>query len=123
MSTTIIQLAPYFASLATTSLDTTPAAAKAKRSVSPDGVARIAINRLVRTDACMERAKGQVYVNAATATKVPNATNVRPIQDAKMASVLSHGSVDATRTGVAFSVTKVSNKFFKSFDLFDGFKN
>lgn len=117
MNTTITQPAPYYASLATTFSDTTPAAAKAKRSVSPDGVARTAINRLARTDACMERAKGQVCVNAATATKVPNATNAKPIQDAKMASALNHGSVDATKIGVAFSVTKVSYKFFESFDL------
>jgi hypothetical protein len=110
MNIIIIQLAPYYASLAMTSLVITPAAAKAKKFASPDGAVRTATDQSARTDACTERAKGQVYVNVATATKELSATNAKPIQDAKMASAQNHGSVVATKIGVAFSVTKVSNK-------------
>jgi hypothetical protein len=110
MNITITQPAPYYASLAMTSLVITPAAVRAKKSASPDGAVRTATDHSARMDVCMERAKGQVCVNVATATKEPSVTNVRPIQDAKMASAQNHGSVVATKIGVAFSVTKVSNK-------------
>lgn len=110
MNTTITQPAPYFVSPAMTFLATTPAEIMVKRSANPDGVAKTAINQSVPTDACTERANGQVFVSAATATKEPSATNARPIQDAKMASALSHGSAAVRRTGVEYSATKVSNK-------------
>jgi hypothetical protein len=110
MNTTITQPAPYFVSPATTFSATTPAEIMVKRSASPDGAVITATNQSVPTDACTERAKGQVFVNAATATKEPSATNARPIQDAKMASASSLGSAAARRTGVEYSATKVSNK-------------
>lgn len=108
MSITITQRARFCASRATTSLATTPAAIKAKRSANPAGAVRIATSQLVRTDAFMERAKGPVFVNAATATRERGATSANRILAAKTASAQSHGSVAATRTGVEYSVTKVS---------------
>lgn len=109
MNITITQPAPYYASLAMISLDTTLAVTEAKKSVSPDGVVKIAINQPAPTDAFMERASDQVSVNAATATKERDVTNANLIRDAKMASVQSHGSVNVIKTGVEYSVTKVSN--------------
>lgn len=108
MSITTIQRARCCASRATTFSATTPAAAKAKRFVKPDGAVRIATSQPVRMDAFMERASGPVFVNVATATKDRGATSVNRILDARTASVQSHGSVTATRIGVEFFVTKVS---------------
>lgn len=108
MSTTTTPPARCCASLATTSSATTPAAVRVRKCASPDGAVRTAISQSVPTDVCMERADGQVFVSAATATKAHGATSVRPTQDAKMASAPSHGSVDATRTGAEYSATKVS---------------
>lgn len=59
-------------------------------------------------DASMARANVQVYANVEPATKENIATNVNHILDVKMASVLSHGSVSATKIGVEFFATKVS---------------
>lgn len=52
----------------------------------------------------------QVYANVDTAIEVRAVTNVSPIQDVKMASAQSHGSVIAARTGVAFYAILVSEK-------------
>lgn len=109
MSTTITQRAPYSVSRVTTSLATIPVAVKAKKSASPDGVVRIATSHFALKDVFMERANGQVFANAATATKERNATNVNLIQDARMASAQNHGSVIASKIGVEFSATKVSS--------------
>lgn len=108
MSITTTQPALCCASLATTSLVTTPAAAKAKRSAKPDGAVRTAISQPVRTDAFMERASGPVSASAVTATKDRGATSVNRILAARTATVQSHGSAVASRTGVESSVTKVS---------------
>src|SRR5690349_11417063 len=108
MSIIIIQRALCCASLVTISLVITPAAVKAKRSAKQDGAVRTAISQPVRKDAYMERARGLVFVNAATAIKDRGATNVRRILDAKTASAQSHGSVIAIRIGVEYSATKVS---------------
>ena len=110
MNIIITQPAPYFVSPATTFSATTPAVLAVIRSVSPDGAVRIATDQFARTDACTERAKGQVCVNVAMVTKEPSATNARLIQDAKMASASNLGSVVARRTGVEYSAIKVSNK-------------
>lgn len=110
MSTTIIQRALCCASLAMTSSVTTHAATWARRSVSQAGVARTARSQSAMKDVFMERASDQVSANATPATKERSATNVYHIQDAKTVSARSPGSVDATKTGVEYSVTKVSNK-------------
>lgn len=113
MNITITQLARCCASLAMTFSVTTPAAARVKKSASQDGAGRIAKNHFAPTDAFTDRAKNQVFVNVATATKERDATSAWHIQDAKMASALNHGSVVATKTGVEYSAIKVSdrNKF------------
>lgn len=119
MNITTTQPAPCYASLATTSLDITLAATKAKRSASPDGAVRTVTNPSAPTDAFMERASGQVSVSAATATRERDATSAKHTQDAKMASAPNHGSVAATKTGVEYSVTKVSDdQQIQIFDLF-----
>lgn len=109
MNIIIIQLALFCANLVMISLVITPAALKVKKSASPDGVAKIVTDQSASTDACMERANDQVFVNAATAIKEHDAMNAKRIQDAKTASVQSHGSVAASKTGVESSATKVSN--------------
>lgn len=108
MSTTITQRAPCCASLAMTSSVIILAATEAKNSASPDGVARTARNQPAQMDAFTERASGQVFVNAASAIKERNVTSANHTQDARMASAHIHGSVSASKTGVEYSVTKVS---------------
>lgn len=110
MSTIITPPALCCVSLAMTSLVITLAAIRVRRFANPDGVVIIVTNQPAPTDAFMERASDQVYVNAAMATKEQNVTNANHIQDAKMASAQNHGIVAVTKTGVAYSVTKVSYK-------------
>lgn len=124
MNITITQPAPYCVSLVMIFSAITLVATKVEKSASPDGAGRPAISQPAPTDAFVERASDQVSANAATATKEPDATNANHIQDAKMASAQSHGSVIAIRTGVEYSVTKVSNiTNFHLFDLFTRGKN
>lgn len=108
MSTTITQRARCCANLVMISSATTPAAIAVRRSASTAGVALTATSPSAKTDASMACARVQVCANAATATKGSSATSVKNIQDARMASAQNHGSASAGRTGVAYSVTKVS---------------
>lgn len=111
MNITTTQRARCFVSRAMISLDITPAAARAKKSATPDGVMRIATDQPVPTVAKTERANVQVFVNAAMATKARDVTNANHTQDVKMATAKHHGSVAVTRTGVGYFVTKVSSLF------------
>lgn len=119
MNITITPPVPYCVSLAMIFLVITLVVAGVKKSVSSDGVVRIATDPLALMGAFMERVSGQVSVNAATVTKEQDVTNANHIQDVKMASVQNLGSVVAIKTGVEYSVTKVSN--ITNFNLFDLF--
>lgn len=109
MNITTIQRALCCVSRAMISLDITPAVVRVKKSAIPDGVMRIATNQPVPTVAKTERVNVQVFVNAAMATKARDVTSANHTQDVKMATAKHHGSVDVTRTGVEYSVTKVSS--------------
>ena len=121
MRTTMTQAAMCFVRRLTTPSATTPAVLTAKKFAIPDGMASIVTSRFVPKDVWMERVSFQVSVNAATDIKAQDATSAKYIQDARMASVKSHGIVYATKTGVEFFVTKVSieaNSSYRSLIFF-----